>query len=125
LLWHGSHWFGRGGSRWRRRDILVALQGLKLHTHDLGLDDDVVRTADHQEMFDIVPPHDDKLALSVKRKGVDQTQPRLARLAPARKAQPMAEKSAISDNQGDNRNERYSREYGDLQDGFVAKRKIS
>jgi len=76
-------------------------------------------------MLDIVAPHNDQLALSVQRKGVDQTEPRLARLAAPGKPQAMAKQRTIGDNQRSNRDNHYSREHRNLQRGFVAKRKIS
>jgi hypothetical protein len=62
------------------------------------LDEDVVRPADHHEMFDIVAADKHKLPLAVETERVDQTQTRLAR-PPSRDPQPMREHHAIDDRQ--------------------------
>jgi hypothetical protein len=46
-----------------------------VNANDLRLDDQIIEAADHDEMFDIVPSHQDELALSVKAECVDETEP--------------------------------------------------
>ena len=70
----------------RRSFLLARANRLRLGANDLRFDDDVVGAADHQEMLDIVAPHENELALSVEREGVDQAEPRLARPARRRKS---------------------------------------
>ena len=78
--------------------------------HDIGFDHDVGRTADHQEMLDIVAADQDEPAASVDRCRVDHGEPRLAsarRAAPSRSApkrrtsQAAAPISAEHDDEGD------------------------
>jgi hypothetical protein len=45
---------------------------------DIGLDDEIVRTADHQEMLDVVPPQQDELTLAIQVIDIDHAEPRLA-----------------------------------------------
>ena len=48
--------------------------------HDILFDHDVARAADHQQMLDIVAPHQHEAATAVDRRGIDHGK---ARLAPA------------------------------------------
>jgi hypothetical protein len=98
---------------------------LRLHAKDLRLDHDIVRAANHQEMFDIVAPDDHELTLTVQRKGVDQSKPRLARPTPSGKSQSMTEQGAVGDYERDDGDNGDRGERCDLQRAIVAKRKIS
>ena len=53
-----------------------------LDSRDLGLDQQVVRPADHDQMFGIVAPHDDELALAIEIESIDNAEPGLARPPP-------------------------------------------
>ena len=46
--------------------------------HDIGFDDDVGRAADHQQMLDIVAPHQNEPAAAVDAGVIDHGKPRLA-----------------------------------------------
>ena len=50
-----------------RRQLIASSHG----AHDIGFDDDVSRTADHQEMLDVVAPYQDQTAASVHRGRID------------------------------------------------------
>jgi hypothetical protein len=82
--------FGRGALHIGRLSahILVARAGFG--PDDLRLDEYVVRAADHDEMFDIVAPDYDELALAVEIEGIDDAEPHLPR-APAGHAEATAE----------------------------------
>ena len=73
-------------------------------------------------MLDIVAPDEHELTLPVEREGVDQPEPRLARLASAGKAQPMTEQRPICDDHGSDRDNDDSHDHGDLQHAIVAER---
>jgi hypothetical protein len=62
-----------------------------MNANDLRLDDHVIEAADHHEMFDIVPSHQDELALSVKAERIHETEPRLASPTAAWEPQSMGE----------------------------------
>jgi hypothetical protein len=47
-------------------------------TGDRGFDQNIVRPADHDQMFDIVAPHQHELALSVEVEDIDDGESRLA-----------------------------------------------
>jgi hypothetical protein len=51
---------------------------------DLGFDQKIVRTADHEQMFDAVAPYDHELTLAVDPKSINETKPHWARPAVAR-----------------------------------------
>ena len=61
---------------------MIALARRREGAVDLGFDQNVVRAADHDEVFDVVTPDQDELALSVEAESVDEAQPWLARAAP-------------------------------------------
>ena len=70
--------------------LFIALAPIaRLGPDDLRLDQNVVRAADHDEMFGVVAPDDDKLALAVEIEGIDDAQPQLP--AAAGHPQPPAE----------------------------------
>ncbi|MEI2734387.1 MAG: hypothetical protein V9G24_05945 [Rhodoblastus sp.] len=81
---------GLGGERTARLDrgrrlaagpggrALAVARGARLAAHDRRLDQDVVRAADHDEMFDIVATHDDELAIRADVVRVDDAEPLLA-----------------------------------------------
>ena len=56
----------------RVRHLIAAGRG----AHDIGFHDDVGRTADHQQMFDVVAPHQHQPPAAVDGGGVDHGQPR-------------------------------------------------
>ena len=66
-----------------------------------------------------------ELTLTVQRKGVDQSKPRLARPAPSGKSQSMAEQGPVGDEERDNGDDGDRGERPDLQRAIVPKRKIS
>jgi hypothetical protein len=82
----------RGRRRWRRRDAPgglghTRLTGLaRLDPNDAGFDQNIVGTADHKQMFEIVPAHQQQLALAIEIEGFDEAEPQLARPRPARQA---------------------------------------
>lgn len=64
------------------------------HAHNRAFDHDVVRPPDHDQMLDIVAPHENKLAISVEVEGVDHAQSGLASaLAP--KSQPRSRQNTV------------------------------
>jgi hypothetical protein len=71
---------------------------------NLRFDQDVIWAADHDEMFDIVAPHEDKLTLSVEVKGIDNPEARLTRPAAARHVQPAAESQPKNEQNQESRN---------------------
>jgi hypothetical protein len=64
---------------------------LSVNANDLRLDDNVIEAANHHEMFDIVPSHQHKLALSVEAERIDETEPRLTSPTAAWEPQSMGE----------------------------------
>ena len=93
-----------GGSDARRRRLdPLGSRGAAATARTICDSTHVVRAADHDQMFDIVAPHQHQLALSVERKGVDQAESRLARAAAAGNAQAMAENEAINDDKDQRR----------------------
>jgi hypothetical protein len=80
----------------RHRRLLLArtLKVTRLGANDLRLDQNIVGTADHDEMFDIVAPQKHKLTLPVQVEGIDDTKSRLAGPATARHMKPAAESEA-------------------------------
>jgi hypothetical protein len=77
---------------------LVVLAGRRRRAIDLRLEQNVVRPADHDQVFDIVAPDEHELALPVKAECVHQPQPRLAGPS-ARNAQPMSERQPVKNRQ--------------------------
>jgi len=57
----------------------------------LRLDQNIIGTADHHEMFDIVTSHQDKLTLPVEIEGIHNTEARLTCPAAARHVKPASE----------------------------------
>jgi hypothetical protein len=90
---------------------------------DLRFDQDVVRAADHDEVFDIVAPDQNELTLSVETERVDEAQPWLARPAP-RHTQPMRKHKPVDDRQDHQRGDSAGRQKSDLNDAVVAERKL-
>jgi hypothetical protein len=58
----------------------------------LRFDQNVVRTADHHEVFDVVASYQNELTLPIKVKSINDTKPRLARPATTRHMKPAAER---------------------------------
>jgi hypothetical protein len=56
--------------------------------HDVAFDEDVVGSADHDEMLDMIPAHQHQLALPVEIEGVHDSEARLARPVRAARTQP-------------------------------------
>jgi hypothetical protein len=50
----------------------------RLCADDLGFDDHIVGTAQHQQMFDIVPPDNHQLTFGIQDEGVNYAKPWLA-----------------------------------------------
>ena len=80
----------RRDTRIRRNIATTIAEVASLHPDDFGFDQDVVRAADHDEMFGVVAAHDDQLALAVQIERIDDAEPCLTRTA-ARHAQTAAE----------------------------------
>ncbi|HKH33581.1 MAG TPA: hypothetical protein VKA80_05365 [Beijerinckiaceae bacterium] len=65
-----------------RCDFRLGLKSYAGYSHDVGLDHDIVRPTDEEQMLDIIPAQQDELALTVEVVHVDNAEARLAR-APA------------------------------------------
>jgi hypothetical protein len=102
---------------------LIVLARRRERTVDLRFDQDVVGAADHDEVFDVVAPDQDELALSIETERVDEAQPRLAR-PPSRDAQPMREHQPIDDRQDHQRSDSAGSQESDLNDAVVGERKL-
>ena len=102
----------------------IGLAGRGERAIDLGFDQNVVRTADHDQMLDVVAPDQHKLPLSVEAESVDETQSRLSRPA-ARNPQPMRENEPVEDRQNHQGGEAASREEADLNHSVVGERKVT
>ncbi len=91
-----KRWRGRlqGLSRLLLPRIVAQAHFASLRANDFGFDDEIVRAADHQQMFDIVAPNDHELAMPVEIEGVDDAKPRHARPAAGRRLQPASESEA-------------------------------
>ncbi len=70
----------------RRSGVARFARFARLHPHNAGLDQHVVRTANQQQMFDIVAPHQQQLALAIEVEGLDEAETQLPRPRPARNA---------------------------------------
>lgn len=68
----GGRWPISGG---RRLPLLARPAEHAFDAIDRRFDQYVVRAADQQEMFDIVPPHDDELAFPIEIEHIDDVQP--------------------------------------------------
>jgi hypothetical protein len=109
---------GDSSGSWRRfarlflPQVLVAKSRLAdgarvaaFRANDLGLDDEIVRTADQQQVLNIIAAHNHELPLLVEVESVDYSEPRLAcpaitrQLYPAPRSQP--EKQRQQDRSGD------------------------
>jgi hypothetical protein len=74
-LWREPWWRGQFGARRRALRRLITLR----HTpDDIGLDHDVGRPADHQEMFNVIPAHEHKPAAAIHRGGINHGKSRHA-----------------------------------------------
>jgi hypothetical protein len=65
----------------------------------LGLHENVARAADHDEVLDVIAPHQHQLALAVERKCLDQAEARLSRSAARGDAQAMPEDEPVEEKQ--------------------------
>ena len=84
----------------------------RLCANDFQFDDDVIRTANHQKMLDVVASDDHKLALAVEVNCVDYAKPRQPGAAVARRLQPAPGGKAEND-----QDERRSNQRGDRRRG--------
>jgi hypothetical protein len=89
----------------------------------LRLNQNVVRSADHDQMFDIVATDQHQLPLPIEAECVDQPEPRLAG-ASARDAQPMSERQPVQNREHDEGGDAASRKKSDLKDPIVRERKL-
>ena len=90
---------------------------------DLRFEQDVVRAADHHQMFDIVAADENELPLSIEAERVDQPQSGLARPS-AGNAQPVREQEPIDDRQRHQGRNPAKHQKSDLNDTVVAERKV-
>jgi hypothetical protein len=90
----------------------------------LRLEQNVVRPADHNEMFHVVAPDEHQLALPVEAECVDQPESGLAGPS-ARNTQPLSERQPIENGQNDKGGDRASQKEADLQDPVVRERKVT
>jgi hypothetical protein len=102
---------------------VVALTRRGRGATDLRLDQNVVRPADHDQMFDIVAPDKHQLPLPIEAERVDQPEPRLADPS-ARNAQPMGESQPVENRDHDQGGDAASRKESDLKDPVVRERKL-
>ena len=77
---YGSCRSNAGGDIFTRRAAANLLAG----THDGGFHHQIIRAADHDEMFDIVAAHQHQLTLPIKIKRIHNAKPGLARTSTAR-----------------------------------------
>lgn len=84
----------------------------RLGADDGALNEQIVRPADHQQVFDVVATDDDELAVPVEIVGVDDAEPRLT--GPRRAAQSDAEQRARKkhEQEDDNQNRGEAEEPG-------------
>ena len=90
---------------------------------DLRFKQNIVRAADHDQMFDIVAPNEHELSLPVETEGVDKAQSRLSG-PPARDAQAMREDKPVDRRQHRHRDDAARRRQSDLNDLIVRERKL-
>jgi hypothetical protein len=90
----------------------------------LRFEQNIVRPADHDQMFDIVAPHENELSLPVETESVHKTKSRLSR-PPARHAQPMRENETVDRRQHRHCDDGAARRQSDLDDLIVAERKFT
>ena len=90
---------------------------------DLRLDQNVVRPADHDQMFDIVATDKHELPLPVQAECIDQPEPRLAGPS-ARNTQPMSEGQPVNNREHDKGGDAASGKESDLEDPIVRERKL-
>ena len=111
-------------ARHEQRRSLAVLARRRRGAIDLRLEQNVVRPADHDQVFDIVPPDEHELALPVEAECVDQPEPRLSGPS-ARNAQPMSERQPVKNRQNDKDGDPASQKESDLQDPIVRERKVT
>lgn len=81
-----------------RRGRLARCGGLAhRRTADRGFDHNIIGPADHDQMFDVVAPHQHQLALPVEVENIDKGEPRLAPAIARPIELPSAENSAQHD----------------------------
>ncbi|MBV8440489.1 MAG: hypothetical protein JO312_08020 [Hyphomicrobiales bacterium] len=106
----------------RRRQIIFAGRGKR--PIDLRLDQNVVWAADHDEMLDVVAPHQHKLPLPVEAERVHKTQSRLSRPSPW-DAQPVGEHESVQNRQNHQRGKAAGHQESDLHHAVVGEWKIT
>jgi hypothetical protein len=98
---------GRPRQRRNRRLFFPGARNLaRLGPDDLRFDQNVIGTADHHQMFDIVAPHEHELALPVEVEGIDHAEAWLPRPAAARHMKPAAESQPKNEQNQKSRNEK-------------------
>ncbi|HME85772.1 MAG TPA: hypothetical protein VKG91_14785 [Roseiarcus sp.] len=123
---------GRGRERLRRarrrlglgRRPQIVFAGRGKRAIDLRFDQNVVRAADHDQMLDVVAPHQNKLPLPVEAERVHETQSRLSRPSP-RDAQPVGEHESVQNRQNHQRGEAAGHQESDLDHTVVGEWKIT
>jgi hypothetical protein len=120
---------GRGLGRARRRLGLrrrgqIVFPGRGKRAIDLRFDQNVVRAADHDQMLDVVAPHEHKLPLPIEAERVDETQSRLSCASP-RHAQPVGEHESVQNRQNHQRGESAGNQESDLDHTVVGEWKIT
>jgi hypothetical protein len=102
---------------------MVALPRRDHGAIDLRLNQNVVRSADHDQVFDIVAADQHKLPLPVQAECIDQPEPRLPGSS-TRNAQPMSEGQPVNNRENDEGGDAASREQSDLENPIVRERKL-
>jgi hypothetical protein len=125
----GRGYRGRGLGRARRRLGLgrrgqIVFAGRGKRAIDLRFDQNVVRAADHDQMLDVVAPHEHKLPLPIEAERVDETQSRLSCASP-RHAQPVGEHESVQNRQNHQRGESAGNQESDLDHTVVGEWKIT
>jgi hypothetical protein len=90
---------------------------------DLRFNQYVVWTADHDQVFDVVAPNDDKLPLSIETERIDEAQSRLPG-SPAWHTQPVCEHESIHEGQNHQCGDSTGGQNCNLDDTLIAGEKI-
>jgi hypothetical protein len=88
---------------------------------DFSLDHQIVRAAQHDQMFDIVAANDHQLPLAVEVKGVHQTEPGLTPACLSGHPQPPREDEPIKERKDKNGDDEHQRNGGVHQELIVPK----
>jgi hypothetical protein len=92
-----------------------------LAADDFGLNDQIVRPAQHDQMFDIIAANDHQLPLAIELKGVDQTEPGLAAPYLSGHPQPPRKDEPINERKDKNSEDEHQRGGGVHQELIVPK----